>query len=74
MKTIMVMKKEKDYSYDKMSYKHDDQKYGNDKNYKYKDSKTIKCVNYNFDGRNGHGSNGHGGGGGGGLAVDHSVK
>ena len=55
--------KEKDYSYDKMSYKHDDQKYGYQNDYK-KDSKTIKCTNYNFDGRSSHGSNGGGPGSG----------
>ena len=46
-----------------MSYKHDDQKYGYENDYK-KDSKTIKCINYNFDGRSSHGSNGGGHGGG----------
>ena len=59
----MDMKKEKDYNYDKMSYKHDDQKYGYQNDYK-KDSKTIKCINYNFDGRSSHGFNGGGPGSG----------
>ena len=46
--------KEKDYSYDKMSYKHDDQKYGYDNSYKSKDPKIkyIKCNNWNINGRN----------------------
>ena len=44
------MKTKKDYGYDKMSYKHDDKKYGYEDSYK-PNIKYIKCGdNFNING------------------------